>query len=178
MPPFLSRFGAVNPYFPIFVSSPTMEPGQPSGSTSYCFFVRQSGLRACVKIIEDLCWFRSQQPPSSTFLSFSSQSRQDIYCVHMSPLSSTPFSSLGQLPDNLYLYQRSGLFICPSPVPFGSRKATCSVYISFQRLGLSHRCPLFSITSPRSFPFGISTSIIVYSTVSTSCRSHFTFSPI
>ena len=58
---------------------------------------------------------------------------------HMSPLSSTSLSTLGQLPDNFYLYRRSGLFICPSPLPFGSRKATCSVYSSTPRLGFPRR---------------------------------------
>ena len=63
----------------------------------------------------------------------------------------------------------------PLSLPFGSHKATYSVYISFRRLGFSHRCPLFSITSP-SFLYVILASMTAASPIIG--HSRLFFSPI
>ena len=140
---------------------------------------RQS-TEACIKLVQisvrsDLCKLHLAYF-SFLFVTVAARHLLRPICL---PLFPPFFSTLGQLPDNLYLYRRSGLFICPSPLPFGSHKASCSV-LSFPFSDLDFRLAFSFISiTPPSFLCGISASTTAYHTVSPiSCHLRLFFSPI
>jgi hypothetical protein len=129
--------------------------------------------RACIKLglisANTLIYF------SFLFVTVTARHLLRFTCLPLSP--SPPSRCWANLPDNLYLYRRSGLFISPPPLPFGSRKASSSV-LSFPFSDLDFHVAFSFISIAPSF-HGISASTTVYYTVSPIiCHFRLFFSPI